>query len=163
MYGVNRVLWFRAHMPEVYQRAWKWLCWQEFFLGKLGLPPAIDWSLAARTLAFDLRARHWSRELLDAAELSEEQFAPAVPAGTVVGEIPPAVADDLGLPRGVLGVCGSFDQACAPLGAGVVDPGTASIGTGSIEALAIPLAGTATRSPPRRCSRRSSRGWTPTS
>jgi xylulokinase len=139
MYALNRVLWFRTHMPEVEQRTWKWLCWHDFFVGKLGLPPTIDWSLAARTLGFDLRRRAWSPELLGAAGMGEDQLAHVAPAGTIIGQIPARIATELGLPTGVMAVTGGFDQACAALGAGAVRCGVMSIATGSVEVLAAPI------------------------
>jgi xylulokinase len=111
MYALNGVLLFRAHMPEVEQRTCKWLCWHDFFLGKFGLPPTIHWSLAARTLGFELRRRAWWPELLAAARIIEDQLARLAPAESVIGEVPAPIATDLGLPRGVVAVTGRFDQA----------------------------------------------------
>jgi xylulokinase len=135
IYALNRALWFREHMPQVYRETWKFLCWEDLLLVRLGLPPAIDHSLASRTMAFDIRRRDWSGEILDLAGLGPEMWAELAPSATVVGEVAPDVADDLGLPPGVKAVTGGFDQVCAALGAGVVRPGLTSIGTGSVEAV----------------------------
>jgi xylulokinase len=62
-----------------------------------------------------------------------------VPSGTPIGTVAGAVADRLGLGRGVLVVTGGFDQAMATLGAGVTEAGTAHLGMGSYEALTAPL------------------------
>src|SRR5438874_1712151 len=75
MYALSRILWFRRHMPGVAERAWKWLCWHEFFVVRLGLPPALDLSLAGRTLALNLRRRSWSNEILAAAEVRPSELA----------------------------------------------------------------------------------------
>ena len=60
------------------------------------------------------------------------KFCPPAQATTVVGRIEAGQAEALGLQAGVRVVAGGFDQACAALGAGVLEPGTAglSIGTG---------------------------------
>lgn len=136
IYSLNRALWFRQFMPDLFAQTWKFLCWQELVLLWLGLPPLLDHTLASRTMAFDIQARDWSEEILALAEMTPEQWAPLVATGSVVGELVPGVAEELGLGGGVLVVAGGFDQCCAALGAGVAAPGLASIGTGSVEAIA---------------------------
>lgn len=137
---INRLLWYRAERPEVFAAAWKFLCWEDLLLVRLGLPPVISPALAARTMAYDLRRRAWSAEILDAAEIAPGRLADPVPAGTPVGEIAPRVATDLGLPAGVVAVTGGYDAACAALGAGLLQPGDACICTGSVEAILVAVA-----------------------
>src|SRR5262249_7043150 len=101
----------------------------------LGLPPTIDESMAGRTMAYDVRARQWSQELLDRAAVSSEQLAAVAPSGAPVGELPAGVCDDLGLPRGVLGAAGGHGQACGALGAGITRSGLAMDATGTVECI----------------------------
>jgi xylulokinase len=141
MYSLMRILWFRDHMPEVFRRTWKFCLWQELILLRLGLDPTIDYSNAARTMAFDIRAGEWSAQILRAVDVSSDYFASAVPQGTVIGSVSKQIADELGLPNGCSVVAGGLDQSCASLGLGVVDHATTAIGTGSVEAVDIPLQG----------------------
>src|ERR671930_48011 len=46
----------------------------------------IDEAVAGRTMAFDVRERCWSPELLDRAGVSAEKLPAVAPSGTVVGE-----------------------------------------------------------------------------
>ena len=77
------------------------------------------------------RTRCWQ-----AGGLRRDQLARPVPSGTVIGEIPRALADDLGFAGGVQVVTGGHDQPAGALGAGVLEPGRAMLSIGTTEALA---------------------------
>ncbi len=135
IYTLPKVLWWRDHLPHLLEDCWKILCYVDFVAFKLGAQAAIDYSMAARTLAFDVHALDWSDELLDAAGLSREQLATPVPSGTIIGEIPRRLADDLGFVGAVKVVTGGHDQPAGALGAGVLAPGRAMLSIGTTEAM----------------------------
>jgi len=136
IYTLPKVLWWRDHAPEILEQTWKYLCYVDFVAYRLGLEPAIDYSMAARTLAFDVRKLDWSDELLAAGSVRRDQLARPVPSGTVIGEIPPKLAADLGFTEGnVKVVTGGHDQPAGALGAGVLQPGRAMLAIGTTEAL----------------------------
>ena len=99
IYTLPKVLWWRDHTPDILERSWKILCFVDFVVQRLGIEPCIDYSMAARTLYFDVNTLDWSDELLEAGHIRRDQLARAVPSGTVLGEIPASLADDLGLQR----------------------------------------------------------------
>ena len=132
-----RLLWLKEHEPQVYASTEQMLCWEDFMIARLTGSAVTDHSLASRTMAFDVGKRDWSGEILALAGIAPSVFPPSVPPGTVVGAVAPGPADDLGLGPRVLVVAGGFDQAMAALGAGLVHPGQAVVGTGSWEALTI--------------------------
>ena len=135
MYTINKIMWWRENQPEVFARAWKFLCYEDFTNFRLGADPVIDYSLAARTMAFDLRAERWSDEMLAAAGVEAERLAVTTPSGAVVGRVGDDMARELGLPRGVAIVTGGHDQPCGALGAGIVKPRIAMDATGTVECI----------------------------
>ena len=135
MYTVCKVMWVRENAPEVYEQAWKFLCYEDLVGYRLGAEPAIDYSLAARTMAFDIRKEAWSEEILSRAGIEAGKLARTAPSGTVVGEVSPDKAEALGLPRGVKIVTGGHDQPCGALGAGIVQPNIAMDATGTVECI----------------------------
>jgi xylulokinase len=135
MYSLNKIMWFRENLPALFKRAWKFLCVEDFVFFKLGLEPTIDYSLAARTMAFDVRGERWSAEMLSLAGIDETLLSRVKPSGSVVGDVPDRVAEDLGLARGALAVTGGHDQCCGILGAGVVKEGLAMNATGTSDVL----------------------------
>jgi len=135
LYPIPKIQWLKENEPEAFGKARRYLLWEEMALLRLGVGAVTDYSLASRTLAFDIVEKRWSEAILERAGLGEESFAPAVASGTIVGEIPRGVCERLSLARGAVGVTGGFDQCTASLGAGVVASGVASDGTGTVECI----------------------------
>ena len=136
MYTLPRILWLRRNRPEVVDKAWKFLCFQEYTLYRLGARnPATSYSQAARTWAFDVHKKVWSTEILSRHGLDAAMFARAVPAATVIGEMDPTLSSRLGLPERIVLVTGGHDQACGALGAGVARSGLAVDATGTVECI----------------------------
>ena len=128
-------MWLRENRPDVWSQAHKFYCFEELLQAHLGLEPAISWPLAGRTMMFNVRSHQWEEEILAGVGLDASRLARCVPSGTVVGTIPPDVADELGLPKDVPVVAGGHDQPCGALGAGVVEPGLAMYATGTVECI----------------------------
>ena len=135
IYTLPKLLWWRDHMPQLLEDCWKILCYVDFVAFKLGAQAAIDYSMAARTLALDVHALDWSDELLAAGGVTREQLATPVPSGTIIGEVSRRLADDLGFVGAVKVVTGGHDQPAGALGAGVLAPGRAMLSIGTTEAM----------------------------
>lgn len=133
MYTASKILWWKKRRPDVYGKARWFLCYEDLLFHALGLEPAIDHSLAARTMLLDVDTGRWSDELLDAAGFERERLARPFPSGTVVGVVSGRTARDWGLPDGALAVTGGHDQPCGALGAGVVDDRVGTYATGTVE------------------------------
>jgi xylulokinase len=141
IHSLPKLMWWRKHRPDIIAKSWKFLCFGEFALMRLGLPPTIDEGMAARMMAFDIERRAWSQELLDVAGFTISQLADVAPSGTVLGVVAPDAAARLALPAGVQVVLGGHDQPMGALGAGAVTPGDAVYSLGTTEALVVPLRG----------------------
>jgi xylulokinase len=133
MNSLAKVLFLREREADVFARAWKIVTYADFVLGKCGGEAVIDHTMASRTMAFDLKAKAWSREILNRLDLREDLLSKAVPSGTVVGTIQRSLAAELNLPPGLLLVAGGHDQTCAALGAGMVNAGLGLASTGTAE------------------------------
>ena len=134
-----KLRWLRRECPEIYCEAWKFLSYEELVFQRLGVDPVIDYSMAARTMAFDINAKDWSSTMLEVAEVDREKLPDVAPSGTVVGKIGPAAARMTGLPVGAVVVTGGHDQPCGALGAGITQPGRVMDATGTVECIAPAL------------------------
>ncbi|RPI26053.1 MAG: hypothetical protein EHM61_12765 [Acidobacteria bacterium] len=130
-YSLTKLLWLKEHQPSLYSLTHKFLHWSGFVSYMLGADPAVDYSLANRTLLFDLENRDWSDELLEAAGLDRDKLPTTVASGVVIGHLAPQIARDLALPAGIPIVSGGHDQCCNGVGCGVVEPGQALFGMGT--------------------------------
>ena len=135
MYPLPKILWLREHQPDRFERAVGYLTLPGYLLSRLDLPAYVDYSLASRFLAFDIRQRRWSEEILSAFELSPDLFPKALPAGSMAGELSAKTAADLGLSPRTPVILGGHDQPCAALGSGVLGPGRVSASLGTYECL----------------------------
>ena len=133
-YGVNKLLWLRNHLPQVFERMYHWLSIEDFVLWKLSGSFATDYSIASRTMLFDQRTLTWSESLLEQAGLPVAWFPPAFPSGTAIGSVSKEVAELTGLPRQAIVTTGGHDHLCGALAAGVTHPGQLleSMGTASV-------------------------------
>jgi len=134
-YSLPKLLWLQRHARELYDRAWKFLCWSDLVAFELGCEPAISFSHANRTLLFDIRSEDWSPELLAVSGIDREKLPQCRPSGWVAGRVSATAASRLGLPRDVAVVVGGHDQCCNSLGAGVCAPGKAVCGIGTVECI----------------------------
>jgi len=73
-----------------------------------------------------------------AQEIPPEWLPEVLPWGSVIGELRPVIAEEWGLPSGVVVAQGCHDLNCAALGAGVSEIGTVCLVSGSYENILIP-------------------------
>ncbi|MBR5152871.1 MAG: hypothetical protein IKW60_05015 [Clostridia bacterium] len=135
MFALPKLMWIKKHKPEVYANA-RYLCmFADYILFRMGAEHHTDYSLAARTLMLDVTTKTWSKEILSMAEIHDALLGKLVASGTKVGEMDAAIAEQAGLPKGILLLAGGHDQPCAALGAGIVASGDALDGMGSNECI----------------------------
>ena len=106
----------------------------------LGAEPVVDYSLANRTLLFDVDRAAWSHELTADAGVDTGKLPATAPSGTVIGAVSTRMADELGLPRGVAIVTGAHDQCASAVGAGATLEGRAMYGMGTYLCIVAPFA-----------------------
>ena len=130
-YGLTKLLWRRDHLASEYGQTHRYLLWSGFVSFMLGAEPAVDYSLANRTLLFDIHRETWSDEILGAVGLDKDKLPRPVPSGTVIGQVSAAVAGELGLPASALIAAGAHDQCANALGCGATSEGQAMLGMGT--------------------------------
>jgi xylulokinase len=117
------MLYFRDKHPDIYARTHKFLNVLDY----------LNLRLTGRSVAtFDSIATSWvtdnrnpdniryHRDLIAQSGIDADKFPEIVRCTDVIGEVLPAVAEDLGLPRGVKVVAGSIDNTAAAIGSGAV-------------------------------------------
>ncbi len=135
-YSLPKLMWIKQHQPELYDRTYKFLHWSSFVTFMLGGEPRIDYSLANRSLLFDINAEDWSDELLSLAGIERDKLPETVAAGVQVGGVGTQQAAELGIPAGTPLVSGSHDQCANALGCGVIEDGMAMYGMGTFPTIA---------------------------
>lgn len=135
MFTVFKLLWLKKNKKDLWAKTKYFLCFEDLLQFKLGIQPSISWSLAGRTMMFDVRKHEWSSDILNELNLSPEKLATPHPPGTKVGTINKEIAGILGLSENVFVVTGGHDQTYSALGASVLEEGDAMLGTGTVECI----------------------------
>ncbi len=130
-YSLTKLMWIKRYQPDLYRQADLFLHWSGFISYMLGAEPYADYTLANRTLLFDLGRQDWSDELLSWSRLDREKLPPTVASGQMIGRVAGPVAAELGLPVGIPIISGGHDQCCNSVGCGVIRPGRAMYGMGT--------------------------------
>ena len=113
--SLNSIMWIREHEPAIFSHARKWLVVEDYLIFRLTGSHATDYSIASRTMGFDVTGRAWSEEVFAAADLDPASMAEAHPSGTPVGTIGRDVAALTGLAAGTIVATGGHDHGCATL------------------------------------------------
>jgi xylulokinase len=134
-YSYPKLAWLRRQEPQLFESADLFLLWGDLVTFMLGCEPLTSYSLANRTMLFDIRKEVWSERLLSLSEIPADKLPCPVASGTVAGTVPDSVASELNLPSGVRVVVGGHDQCCNSLGAGIHRAGSAVCGIGTFECI----------------------------
>ncbi|MHB1356104.1 MAG: xylulokinase [Anaerolineae bacterium] len=124
-YTAAKLLWLRSHAPETWVRTRHILQAKDYIAYKLTGVFATDCSDASGTNLYDLAARGWSDEILQAIGIDPALLPQPLPSASVIGQVTLAASRQTGLAVGTPVVIGGGDGACATVGAGVVRPGDA--------------------------------------
>ena len=135
MYSVCKIMWLKKHRPEVDRQARHIFLIGDYVAWHLTGVAQIDYSLATRSMAFDIGRLAWSEEILDAAGIDLSLLSRPVPTGTAAGCVTGAAAEKTGLNPACRIVTVSHDQVAAAVGAGAFDGETAVDGAGTVECL----------------------------
>ena len=136
-----KLLWMRQEEPELFSRIAHVLLPKDYLNHLLTGAYATDVSDASGTLLFDVARRTWSDEMLALCGLAATQMPRVYESYEPIGTLRPEVAEELGLPSGVVVAAGAGDNAAAAVGTGAVGAGTMNISLGTSGTVFIPTAG----------------------
>jgi xylulokinase len=126
-----KILWVRNHEPSVYAKAKSVLLPKDYVRLRLTDTLAMDKADGSGTILFDLKARSWSRLLLDRLEIPADWLPPTFEGPETTGHVTRAATAETGLAEGTPVVAGGGDQSAGAVGAGAVRPGVVSLTLGT--------------------------------
>ena len=135
MSSLAKILWEKKNLPDVYRRIKKWLFVPSYIILKLTGEYRTDYSMATRSMLFDISKKAWSEKMCRLADIPIDLMPAAEPSGTPVGHITPKVAGYLGLKRNVLVVLGGHDHLCGAFSAGLRQKGDLVNSSGTTDTL----------------------------
>lgn len=135
----SKILWLRKHEPEIFKKTKKFLLIEDYFIYRLTGKYATEPSLVCSTTYWNIITRKYWQEMLDFLQIKEEQLAPVIESGEVIGKVLPEVAEKLGLSKNLTVATGALDQAAGAIGAGNVREGMFSENIGAALAVCVPV------------------------
>ena len=97
MYSLPKLMWQKAHQPDLFAKTKRVLLMEDFVVWHLTGVAQIDYSLASRTMGFDIHTLGWSEAMFRAAGLDPALMSAPVPTGTPAGPITAETARRTGL------------------------------------------------------------------
>ena len=132
--ALARLVWLRSEDSAVTREA-IWLSAADYIVYRLTGTMATDYTLAARTYAFELDGRAWDEDWLREWGLASDLFPRAVPSGAPIGTVAAEQAERVGLAHGTPVSVAGHDHVCAALAAGAVEPDCVFDSIGTAETL----------------------------
>lgn len=137
--SLNKMMWLKEHQEEEFSQAWRWLCVADYVAFRLSGEAVMDYSLASRTMAFDIRHLCWSEELLSLAEIPVGLLPELAPSGTRLAAVSAEAQEQTGLSSRTVVATGGHDHICGALAVGVFAPGQCLDSLGTAEAILLTL------------------------
>ena len=132
-----KILWLRDHEAETFEHAAAFPPAAGYLLYNLTGRLALDHANASSSLLYDVRARQWSEELLEAFDLGVHRLGEILRASEIAGNLTPAAAQRLGLSSACAVLVGTGDEHAASIGAGAATTGMITDVTGTAEPVTV--------------------------
>jgi len=134
-YSLNKILWLMENNPG-HQPA-SWLCMAEYIAFRLSGIKCAEYSLASRTLAFDINRNSWSEEICSAMDIPLTLFSPLVAAGEPIGSLQAKICDATGLLSQIKISISGHDHMAGSVAVGIKGEEQILNSTGTTEGLLV--------------------------
>ena len=125
--AIPRIMWFKAHHPDQYERLANVNMISDWVLTRLSGVVATEPSNGGTTGIFSLSQRTWVASMAEKVGLKSDIFPPVFEPGTQIGEVTGKAAEESGLAPGTPVVMGGGDVQLGAAGLGVVNPGDIAV------------------------------------
>ena len=129
--SIAKIAWLRQYEPQVFAQAARYLDVHAYLVYRLTGEYCTGWGCADPTGLWDMLRNDWALDLLAQLDLCPDQFPPASPPGTIIGQLSPQAAQACGLPAGLPVVAGLGDGQAGGLGVNITCPGDAYLTLGT--------------------------------
>lgn len=129
-YG-SKIMWLRENEPDIYDKTAVVMQAKDYIIFRLTGEIVTDYSDASGSNLYDITAKRWSDELIEAAGLRGDILPPAFSSTTEAGRITASAAAETGLAEGTPVIIGAGDGSAAAVGSGVWREGSIYSSVGS--------------------------------
>jgi sugar (pentulose or hexulose) kinase len=119
--GLPKLMWLMDRDPSAFENA-VWLSASGYIAYRLSDKHGFDYSLAARTFAFDINQKQWDTDFIRRFGIDPAIFPEATPSGTPLGSVTEIWAGKLGLSSDTAVAIAGHDHVVASLSVGAITP-----------------------------------------
>lgn len=135
MSPLSKLLWLRHDMPEIFNKASKFISIKEYVFAKLFGEYVVDHSIASCTGLMNLERLDWDEEALRVAGITPDRLSALVPTTHILNGLSVAYAEEMGLLPSTPFVIGASDGVLSNLGVDAIDPGVVAVTIGTSGAI----------------------------
>lgn len=136
-YSLNKILWLIEHAKGKNPKSW--LCMAEYIAYLLSGVKRAEYSLASRTLAFDIKNDCWSEEICSAMDIPVSLFSPLITAGEPMGELQAELSETTGISSTAKISISGHDHMVGSVAVGITEEEQILNSTGTTEGLLVVL------------------------
>lgn len=129
--AIYRLHWLQSNSPEILASTAKVIDVHSFLSYKLTGKMVSSWTSADPMGVFDIKAKDWSDELIEALQMRRTQFVDTLSPGSKIGQLHTVASQATGLPENMPMIAAGGDGQCAGLGANAMQPGTVYLNLGT--------------------------------
>ena len=140
MHAEAEANWIEQNEPEIWKKIHKFLLLSGYHNYKLTGQYNDAIASTVGFVPFEYKTQQWAEQKdwkWRAMPIRPEMLPDVLPAGSVLGEITKAAAEETGIPKGLPLIASGSDKACEVLGTGCIDNQTGSLSYGSLATLNI--------------------------
>lgn len=133
-FTLPKVLWLQEYEPDIWEKVRHILLPKDYLGYWLTGNMHMDYSDAAGTLMLDLENKEWSDIILEKYHIPTDYMPKLIKSSGFIGSLKKELQILYGFKQDVKIFAGGADNACAAVGAGIIEPGNAmvSIGTSGV-------------------------------
>lgn len=133
-----KIMWVKENEPQIYEKVRHILLLEDYIIYLLTGKFVAEGSLLTSTEYWDIRTKKYWGEMLDFVGIDESWLPEIRESGELVGEILPAMAEELGISPNAQISTGCLDQVAGAIGVGNIRPGIFSENIGAALAICVP-------------------------
>ncbi|MBM7580487.1 gluconokinase [Jeotgalibacillus terrae] len=131
MSPLTKLIWMKETSYVPYLQSTYFMSIKEYIIYQWFNERVTDYAMAAATGMMNGRTLSWDTEILEKADIKEDQLGQTVPPDYRLGELNPIIANYLKLPRNVPFIIGSADGQLANLGSSGLEENCLTISAGT--------------------------------
>ncbi len=132
----TKILWLRHERPGIYAAAKTYMLLKDYIIYRLTSRKMADMSIATFSFYFDIYEKRYWKEMLGAIGVREDQLPPLTEPRTFAGELLPEFPQRLQIRPGTRVNVGTLDHFAGMIGTGNIRPGSITLSTGTVMAMA---------------------------